>query len=171
VITDWLAGRASAAPGGGGASGAPAQAAQGAGAGGGGAWGSVDPGQGGSGWGDWSGWRLPAVGLTAGTFKYVLLRVREAGGGGRARLVVRGHAHAAYHNHVLQAAKAEASAVDPGLEVEVLGGGRMEVEVEARRVRVYGYSAAFGPAPHEVTAALLRRWLPLAEIEWAYEGY
>ena len=37
--------------------------------------------------------------------------------------------------------------------------------------QVFGYSSAFGPAPHEVAAALLRKWLPLHAVETSYEGY
>ncbi len=41
-------------------------------------------------------------------------------------------------------------------------------------ISIYGYSGAFGPAPHEVAAALLRKWLPLYDpscITTSYEGY
>jgi hypothetical protein len=36
---------------------------------------------------------------------------------------------------------------------------------------VYGFSSAFGQAPHDVTAQLLRRWLPLHQVAVSYEGY
>ncbi len=39
------------------------------------------------------------------------------------------------------------------------------------RCQIYGFSSAFGPAPHEVTAALIRRWHPFAAVETSYEGY
>ncbi len=55
--------------------------------------------------------------------------------------------------------------------MDVLGGGRIEHNAEAASVYVYGYSSAFGPAPHEVSAALLRRWLPLHAVTLSYEGY
>lgn len=41
-------------------------------------------------------------------------------------------------------------------------------------VSIYGYSAAFGAAPHEVAAALVRKWYPLYpadSITVSYEGY
>ena len=47
----------------------------------------------------------------------------------------------------------------------------MEHHPAQRLLSVYGFSAAFGPAPHDVTAALLRRWLPLHHLEVSYEGY
>jgi ADP-ribose pyrophosphatase YjhB (NUDIX family) len=143
VISDWLAGRACSGAG-------PA------------------PPSGGGG-GAWSGDALPAVKIDAGVFKYVLIRV--SGDGGRDRLIVRGDRRAPYHNDVLQAARAEALGVDARLRLEPVGGGRMEHRPEERAVSAYGYSAAFGPAPHDVTAALLRRWLPFHDVAFSYDGY
>jgi phosphohistidine phosphatase len=60
------------------------------------------------------------------------------------------------------------------LSVDVLGGGRIEHYPEQQVLSVYGYSAAFGPAPHEVAAALLHRWFPFygaAGISISYDGY
>jgi phosphohistidine phosphatase len=60
------------------------------------------------------------------------------------------------------------------LTVDVLGGGRIEHYPEQQMLSVYGYSAAFGPAPHEVTAAILQRWFPFYApdgITISYQGY
>jgi hypothetical protein len=103
-------------------------------------------------------------------FKYVLMRLH--GDGGRGKLLVWGHPAAEYHNHVYQRARAAAARL--GLRCDVLGGGRVEHDPAARRIRVYGYSAAFGPAPHEVAAALLRRWYPTygaGGVTTSYDGY
>jgi hypothetical protein len=51
------------------------------------------------------------------------------------------------------------------------GGGRIEHYSQQRALSVFGFSSAFGQAPHHVTAALLRRWLPLHDITASYEGY
>lgn len=51
------------------------------------------------------------------------------------------------------------------------GGGRMEHYASQGVVSIYGFSSAFGQAPHDVTAALLRRWLPRHDISVAYNGY
>ena len=119
--------------------------------------------------------------IDAGVQKYVLLRLRDgrvvdgaAPGEARRRskLLVRGACAAAYHNHIYQAVKAEAARL--GLTVEVLGGGRIEHHPDQGVVSVYGYSAAFGAAPHEVTAALIRRWHPFYDpacVTVSYEGY
>ena len=59
----------------------------------------------------------------------------------------------------------------PCVQVSVLGGGRISHDTAAATVHVFGYSSAFGPAPHEVAAGLLRRWLPLHAVTTSYEGY
>lgn len=131
----------------------------------------------------WSGAALPSAKIDEGTFKYVLLRV-SAPGGSPSKLLVRGDTRAAYHNHVFTACKAEVAAVDPQLNVEVLGGGRIEHYSSSRNessddsspctggvASVYGYSAAYGPAPHEVTAAVLKQWNPFLEVSVSYDGY
>ncbi|KXZ47337.1 hypothetical protein GPECTOR_36g61 [Gonium pectorale] len=128
----------------------------------------------------WVGDSIPQVLISgSGTFKYVLMRLWDPSaenGGGRSKLLVWGDTRAPYHNDVLQKAKAMARPL--GLQVTPLGGGRMRHEPEAGpggvRLEVYGYSAAFGPAPHELVAALVHRWYPLYDrqsITVSYEGY
>ena len=60
------------------------------------------------------------------------------------------------------------------LAVDVCGGGRIEHHPQQQLLSVYGYSAAFGPAPHEVTAAILGMWYPFYREEGitiSYDGY
>lgn len=108
------------------------------------------------------------VKIDGGVFKYVLLRVsspREA----CSKLIVRGDSRAAYHDHIVSVTRAEVAEIDDSLLVEVLGGGRMEVLGTLNRV--YGYSAAFGQAPHHITAGLLLRWNPFLDVDVSYDGY
>ncbi len=115
--------------------------------------------------------QLPAVSFDIGVFKYVLLRLTQETTG-RSRLLVWGHTAAAYHNDILQRCKARANKL--GLSVDVLGGGRIAHDPVEQCISVYGYSAAYGPACHEVSAALLRRWHPFYRPEAvtvSYEGY
>lgn len=56
----------------------------------------------------------------------------------------------------------------------VLGGGRIEHHPDQGVVSIYGYSAAFGPACHEVAAQLVRKWYPMYDpdcVTISYEGY
>ena len=54
-------------------------------------------------------------------------------------------------------------------QVEPLGGGR--INVTGKAASIYGYSQAFGQAPHDVSAALVRRSYPLLDVSVSYEGY
>jgi phosphohistidine phosphatase len=93
----------------------------------------------------------------------------------RSKLIVRGDARAPYHDDIYKAALREVASLAPGaaqqLRVETLGGGRMEHHPHQHLLSIYGYSSAFGQAPHEVTAALARRWLPFHDVEVSYDGY
>jgi ADP-ribose pyrophosphatase YjhB (NUDIX family) len=126
-------------------------------------------GGGGGGGGGWAGDALPTVSLgAAGAFKYVLLRLSEPSGG-RSKLLAWGDERASYHNNILEHAAARAAPL--GLRVEALGGGRMEYRPQEAALAIYGYSMAFGPAPHEVAAALVADRHPLLAISTSYDGY
>jgi len=118
--------------------------------------------------GAWAGDALPSVSLGAGVFKYVLLRL-SAPSGGRSKLLVWGDERASYHNNILTHAAARAGPL--GLRVEALGGGRMDYRPQERSLAIYGYSVAFGPAPHEVAASLVADRHPLLAITTTYDGY
>lgn len=106
-------------------------------------------------------------------FKYVLLRVTSADAQ-HSKLVVRGYNRCEYHNDVLQATKEELQG-SPGLDVGVIGGGRILHEPDNKPcVTVFGHSMAFGSALHEVSAVLIRRAFPAYgedDVAVSYEGY
>lgn len=57
---------------------------------------------------------------------------------------------------------------------EPLGGGRIRHDDGAKAITVYGYSSAYGQAPHDLSAALIRQWYPMYtpdNITASYEGY
>lgn len=115
-------------------------------------------------------------------FKYILVRV-TFDSNTNSKLLVRGDSRAEYHDHILQATKREVAKILPfdaahgNSHIEVLGGGRMQVYSKSLGkendflIKIYGYSAAFGQAPHNVTAEILRRVDPFLEVEVSYEGY
>lgn len=117
--------------------------------------------------------KIKDVSIDTGVFKYVLLRVVDPNANLNAavssKLIVRGDGRAAYHNNIYLAAKNEICNVDPALHVETVGGGRMEHY--AGVLSVYGYSAAFGQAPHDVTAVIVKRLMPMYDIGVSYDGY
>jgi phosphohistidine phosphatase len=105
-------------------------------------------------------------------FKYVLLRVTSADAQ-HSKLIVRGYARCEYHNDVVRVTKEELRG--SGLHVDVIGGGRILHEPSCTpRVSVFGYSAAFGAAFHEVSAVIIRRAFPVYsedDVVVSYEGY
>lgn len=105
-------------------------------------------------------------------FKYVLLRMSSADAQ-HSKLIVRGYKRCEYHNDVLRAAKEEMYGT--GLHVGVIGGGRILHEPgKTPQATVFGYSAAFGAAVHEVSAVILRRAFPMyneSDVVVSYEGY
>jgi len=121
----------------------------------------------------WVGDQVPEVDIDQGVFKYVLLRLTDSKHSSKSKLLVRGSSAAAYHNHILQHTKAQLQQLSAGaLDVQVLGGGRIEHYPEQQVISVYGYSAAFGPAVHEVAAGLLKKWYPFySHVTWSYDGY
>lgn len=99
------------------------------------------------------------------------MRLSDPAPGGRSKLMCHGAVHAAYHDNIYQ--PNVTAAARRGLNVDILGGGRIEHRV-GEAVHIYGYSSAFGPAPHEVSAALVRRWFPFYDpraVKCSYEGY
>lgn len=122
--------------------------------------------------------QVPELGVpveSSNQMKYILLRASFASpdGSWKSKLILRGDPRAAYHNHVYTAAKTELALLDQSysLQLDVLGGGRMEVDATEKSISVYGFSAAFGQAPHEITGAILRANLPFHSVNISYEGY
>lgn len=88
----------------------------------------------------------------------------------QSKLIVRGHKSCAYHNDVLQRTKRELHG--KGLSLDVCGGGRITHDPAAKRFTIFGYSVAFGPAVHEISAAIIRQQHPFYDqVTVSYEGY
>lgn len=107
--------------------------------------------------------------------KYILLRVSvlSVGGAWRSKLIIRGDPCAAYHNHIFTATKSEIAQLhhSDSLQLDVLGGGRIQIDASEMSISVYGFSAAFGQAPHEISGGILRSKLPFYSIHVSYDGY
>ncbi|CAM6092596.1 unnamed protein product [Calypogeia fissa] len=123
------------------------------------AWSTEDPGP------QWAGSDVPTVDIDEGSFKYVLMRMSDQEG--NQKLVVRGTKAFAYHTDILGASSTELKPL--GLEVEQLGGGRMEHQPTTCTLHVFSSSQAFGQADHTVTSALLRQSFPLHTITISWD--
>ena len=116
---------------------------------------------------EWPGDHFQDVQIDEGRFKYILARLEQ---GDQSKIVVRGKKDRSYHTNIFEELKFEADAV--GLEVTPLGGGRIEHDIAAEDISIYGYSSAFGAAVHHVAAVLCRRNYPFYKrIHISYKGY
>eukprot|EP00038_Savillea_parva_P027111 m.57615 g.57615 ORF g.57615 m.57615 type:complete len:203 (+) comp7776_c0_seq2:379-987(+) len=113
---------------------------------------------------------LPAVDIGVGRFKYVLIEV--AAPDGRKRHLVRGVPGAAYHMDaarptvdILEAARARYT---------VLGGGRIEHDVSAKTIHIYGHSYGFpwqGNFRHDISQSVCQSAYPGYTVTWSNDGY
>ena len=110
--------------------------------------------------------------LCPGRQKYVLV-LAEDPATGVAKLVVRGLANAAYHMDVFQHFFGGDAQLDlpTGLRTRAVGGGRIEYDPGAGRARIFGFSYAYGRAPHSASAKVLRKRFPFLDVETSEEGY
>ncbi|KAI5076772.1 hypothetical protein GOP47_0008837 [Adiantum capillus-veneris] len=116
---------------------------------------------------EWGGDEVSSVEIDEGVFKYILIRVSD--GKGNQKLVVRGNKRMSYHADIFNHTTDKLRALK--LQVEVLGGGRIDHHVTERVILVYGFSQAYGQANHAVTVALLKQWFPFHTISFDWDGY
>jgi len=115
---------------------------------------------------------LPDAVLCPGRQKYVLVLVEDPASGA-GKLVVRGLAAAAYHMDVFQHFFGGDAQLDlpAGLRARAVGGGRIEHDPTRAQARVFGFSYAYGRAPHSAAAKALRKEFPFLAVETSDEGY
>ncbi|DBA89995.1 TPA: hypothetical protein ACH3X2_004368 [Trebouxia sp. C0005] len=115
---------------------------------------------------------IPDVAIETGVFKYVLLVVTDTQEG-RSKLIVRGDRQSGYHMDVYEKTVRELSPYKLHV-AEPLGGGRIRHDDGSKAINIYGYSSAYGQAPHDLSAAIVRQWYPMYapdKITVSYEGY
>ena len=115
--------------------------------------------------------RVPSVCLARGAHKYVLIAAREPGGG-ELRHFVTSREGARYHRH---AANPTVNALESsGYEdIEILGGGRVNLDKDAKKIAIFGFSYGFGQADHELSKKVVEddsRYKDY-EITVSNEGY
>lgn len=114
----------------------------------------------------------PDVVIETGVFKYVLLVVTDTQEG-RSKLIVRGDRQSGYHMDVFEKTVRELSPYKLHV-AQPLGGGRIRHDDGSKAINIYGYSSAYGQAPHDLSAAIVRQWYPMYapdKITVSYEGY
>uniref|UniRef100_A0A2K5HR80 14 kDa phosphohistidine phosphatase n=1 Tax=Colobus angolensis palliatus TaxID=336983 RepID=A0A2K5HR80_COLAP len=93
---------------------------------------------------------IPDVDIDSdGVFKYVLIRVHSAD---------------IYD-------KVSGDMQKQGCDCECLGGGRISHQSQDKKIHVYGYSMAYGPAQHAISTEKIKAKYPDYEVTWANDGY
>jgi len=120
---------------------------------------------------DWN--PVPSVMIARGTHKYVLITARsERQNGGDLSYFVTSKHGAHYHRNA-------AEAFLPRLEergytdIQVLGGGRINLDEERRRIEIYGYSYGFGRADHLISKKVIEADEKYSDydVTWSNDGY
>lgn len=106
----------------------------------------------------------------SGTYKYILLKIHDPDKDREFKHVVRGSSKAAYHADIYDDIVTNIEA--RGLDVEIVGGGRIHHEPSKKHMKIYGYSQGYGRADHSITQAIIQRkygseW----DIKWSNDGY
>uniref|UniRef100_A0A1A9WT61 Sex-regulated protein janus-B n=1 Tax=Glossina brevipalpis TaxID=37001 RepID=A0A1A9WT61_9MUSC len=111
---------------------------------------------------------VPSVDIEEGVFKYVLIKIKDKGTCDDAasfKTIVRGYKDCQWHSDIFE--RINASCQIMGLEAEVLGGGKIEHDPSAKKIKVYGQSQGYGKADHEETKKILLSQYPNYTIQIA----
>ncbi|XP_060064232.1 14 kDa phosphohistidine phosphatase-like [Ylistrum balloti] len=100
---------------------------------------------------------IPDVEIDTGKFKYILVKVHDPAPekSREYKHIVRGSSKAAYHADIYELL--EPIIEEKGLDCECVGGGRIEHDASSKKIKIYGYSQAYGKADHTVTYLMLQR--------------
>ncbi|KAL4826747.1 hypothetical protein H8958_009282 [Nasalis larvatus] len=83
--------------------------------------------------------------------------------------IVRGCNWTEYHADIYD--KASGDMQKQGCDCECLGGGRISHQSQDKKIHVYGYSMAYGPAQHAISTEKIKAKYPDYEVTWAKDGY
>jgi phosphohistidine phosphatase len=139
---------------------------------------------------------LPEVRIDKGTFKYIVIEVSkkkeylEPGQIKKSVNFIRGYLYCEYHANILDdftlrelgnlkvlftdniKGKEVTDSLEKVLSVKVLGGGRIEHVAEKKKIYVYGFSQGYGPANHEKTLEILKKYyVDYTDMTWSNDGY
>ena len=65
----------------------------------------------------------------------------------------------------------ESGLKEKGLNVDCVGGGRIERSFKDKKIFVFGYSQAYGQADHNLSCELIRKEFPDYNVTCSDEGY
>src|SRR3989344_9469977 len=97
----------------------------------------------------------------SGGYKFIVAKLTDSNGG--EKLVVRAQENCGYHNDILNLLRHE---VRPsGLNARCIGGGRIEINPEAKTIRIWSKRGGFGAEPdRQETVRMLQAAFPEFQV-------
>lgn len=112
------------------------------------------------------------VEIDCGKCKYILVKVHDPAPdkSREYKHIVRASCKASYHADIYDIV--EPIICDRGLDCECVGGGRIEHDASNKKIKIYGYSKAYGKADHSVTFLMLqKKFGSTYNITFSSDGY
>ncbi|CAF1087675.1 unnamed protein product [Adineta ricciae] len=94
---------------------------------------------------------LVNIGSKSGRFKYILAQLGQ-------KYLVRGDSTLDYHEKIFKKLQDEAGG--PLNDLYILGGGKMQVDFEKKKINLFDQSEAYGPADHRRSKTVLQEKYP-----------
>ncbi|CAF3201427.1 unnamed protein product [Rotaria socialis] len=91
------------------------------------------------------------IGTKSGKFKYILAQLGQ-------KYIVRGDPKLDFHEKIFKQLQDEAGG--PKNDLYILGGGKMQVDFEKKKINLFDQSAVYGPADHRKSKTILQEEYP-----------
>ena len=103
-----------------------------------------------------------------GIYKYIQIKCHKK------NIYIRGRKDCKYHKYIYIKflKEVENNHLDRNL-CKCLGGGRIKKSIKEKKIKIYGYSKAYGRIEnqHKITKKILQKYYPEYAIIWSNEGY
>ena len=102
-----------------------------------------------------------------GRFKYIQIRVKEKKKPNETKIIIRGKLGLSYHLANFMEFMSEmkkSPELFNNFDFEPIGGGW--INIDKNNISIYGYSTAYGKAPHIITSSFLSKYYPNHKITY-----
>lgn len=96
---------------------------------------------------------VPYVSIAKGAHKYVLIKAREPQSGNESYFVT-SRRGAAYHRNAAEPLVFQLE-TNGYSRIEIVGGGRISLDEDAKKISIFGFSYSFGQGDHNLSKAVI----------------
>ena len=105
-----------------------------------------------------------------GVFKYIQIRLKNLDSK-EERIIIRGWKDLEYHRQNFIRFKIKETTGLLNCNFKSIGGGRISIDSDRKKIFVYGYSKSYGRCDHSMTCQILKLNFKNFECTWSNEGY